>query len=175
DEGAGGRREPAGRDRLVVDTRRGPARRTHLADRDERLRDAVEERLDARGIRAVADEGRVGTRASREPQRVDQEALAGARLAREHVEALGERQPELVDQREVGDRQLEEPARRPGIALGRHRHEGSSWTLVRRRSQNGWAPWGSTKRIGRASARTSTTSPTWIRRSSRPSIDTRAS
>ena len=54
-------------------------------------------------------------------------------------------------------------------------HDGSSSTLWRSRSQNGWAPCGSSRRIGRSIAWTSTTSPTAIGRSSRPSTETSAS
>ena len=52
------------------------------------------------------------------------------------------------------DRQLEQAPRRV-VA-----HDGSSSTLRRRRSQNGTAPSGSTNRIERGPADTSTTSPT---------------
>ena len=54
-----------------------------------------------------------------------------------------------VDQREVGDRQLEQAARRGRLAHP-DGHDGSSSTLWRSRSQNGSAPAGSTSRIGRS-------------------------
>ena len=80
-------REPRRRHRLIVQPRgRSPAG-ADLAGRDQRLRHPIEQRLHARGIRAVAHERRVRARAERQPQRVDEQALAGARLAGEHVEA----------------------------------------------------------------------------------------
>ena len=48
---------------------------------------AVEQRRDPRRLRAVPDERRVGAGADREPERVDQQALAGAGLAGEDVQA----------------------------------------------------------------------------------------
>ncbi len=94
------------------------------------------------------------------------QALAGAGLAGDDVEAWAEGHAEPVDQRQVADRQLEQ-------ASGAH--DGSNATLRRSRSQNGSAPVGSISRMGRSIARTSITSPTSIFRSSRPSIETRAS
>ena len=102
-------------------------------------------------VRPVTDQPGVRPRTTDEPEGVDQEALAGARLAGDHVESRPERQAQPVDEREVAHRQLEE-------ATGGH--DGSSATLWRSRSQNGWAPSGSIRRIGRSTARTSTTSPT---------------
>ena len=87
DERAGDLGEPGGRHRLVVEARRRSAGRRHLAGRDQRLRQAIEQRGDARGLRAVPDEGRVRARPDRQPERVDQQALAGAGLAGEHVQA----------------------------------------------------------------------------------------
>ena len=58
-----------------------------LADRDQRLRQPVEQRLDPRRLGAVADERRVGAGAERQPERVDEQALAGAGLAGDDVEA----------------------------------------------------------------------------------------
>ena len=67
----------------------------------------------------------------REPQGIDQQALAGPGLAGEHVEARRERQSQAVDQREVVDGELEQAAGAPGRGLGgsrgarsslRHRH-----------------------------------------------------
>ena len=75
-------REPGGRDRLVVQPGRRPARGGHLASGDQRLRQAIEQRADARGLGAVPDEGRVRARAGREPEGVDQQALPGARSRR---------------------------------------------------------------------------------------------
>ena len=129
-----------------------------LADGDERLREPVEQRLDARGLGAVPDEARVRARAEGQPQRVDQEALAGPGLAGDDVEARREREAQPVDEGEVGDGQLEQASARS--AAHAPAHDGSSSTLWRSRSQNGSAPAGSTRRIGRSTARTSTTSPT---------------
>ena len=112
DEGADLVRQAGRGDRRVVDARRGPAAGRDLADRDQRLRQPIEQRLDARGLGAVADQGRVGAGAHREPEGVDQQALAGARLAGDDVEAGIEREAQPVDEREVGDRQLQEAARR---------------------------------------------------------------
>ncbi len=47
DERSGGRREATGGHGLVVDACRGAARGRHLADAHERLREPVEQRLDA--------------------------------------------------------------------------------------------------------------------------------
>ena len=116
----------------------------------------------------MADEGRVRPRPEGEAERVDQEALAGAGLAGQHVEAGSEFEPEPVDQGQVGDGELEQaPDGRGRLDVEGRRsmlaraHDGSSSTLWRSRSQNG---------IGalrldepdraRRSARTSTTSPT---------------
>ena len=53
----------------------------HLADRDERLGKPVEEGLDAGRLGAVADQARVRARPADQPERIDQQALAGAGLA----------------------------------------------------------------------------------------------
>src|SRR4029077_12353669 len=132
----------------------------------ERLREPVEQRLDARRFRAVADDTCVGPSTPDETERVDEQTLAGARLAGDDVEARLERQAQAIDEGQVADGQLEET---PGA------HDGSSATLRRSRSQNGCAPWGSMNRIGRAIARTSTTSPTSRGMSSRPSMEMSAS
>ena len=55
--------EPPGRDGLVVQARRGPARHADLAHGDQRLREPVEQRLDPRALRPVPDERRVRARA----------------------------------------------------------------------------------------------------------------
>ena len=104
---------------------------------------AVEQRLDARRVRAVAHERRVRAGAEGQPQRVDDQALAGAGLAGDDVEPRLERQPQALDEGEVGDRELQQS---PG-------HDGSSATLWRSRSQKGCAPVGSMRRIGRSTAR----------------------
>ena len=170
DEGTGHVGEARRRHRLIVEARRRPAGRGHLAGRDQRLREPVEERRHARGIGAVADQRRVGAGSGRKAQRVDQEALAGSGLAGEDVQPGRELEPEPLDQRQIGDGQLEESAGASVVA-----HDGSSSTFRRNRSQNGCAPDGSMSRIGRSSARTSTTSPATIGTSSRPSMLTIAS
>ena len=58
-----------------------------LADRDERLRQAVEQRLDPRRVHPVTNQRRVGAGAHRQPERVDEQALAGPCLAGDDVEA----------------------------------------------------------------------------------------
>ena len=150
----------------VVESGGGAAAGRHLSDRDQRLGKSVEEGLDPRSVRPVADESRIGPRAADQPERIDQQALAGTGLAGDDVQAGLERQAQAVDEREVAHGQLEETPRG---------HDGSNATLCRSRSQNGWAPSGSMSRIGRSTARTSTTSPTLAGMSSRPSTDTSTS
>ena len=157
--------QPCGRHGLVVEPRRRTARGRHLADRDDRLGQAVEERLDPGDLGAMPDQARVGAGTGDEAERIDEQALAGPGLAGDHVEPGLERETDPLDDREVGDGEFEQS---PG-------HDGSSATLRRSRSQNGTAPLGSMSRSGRSTALTSTTSPTWICMSSRPSIETRAS
>ena len=69
----------------------------------ERLGQTVEQGLDAGGIGAVADERRVGAGAQREPEGIDDQALAGAGLAGDDVEAGLEREADAFDERQVGD------------------------------------------------------------------------
>ena len=130
DERAGDLGEAGGGHRLVVEPGRRPAGGGHLARGDQRLREAVEQRGHARGLGAVADEGRVRARPGREAERVDQEALAGAGLAGEDVQARRQLEAQPVDQGEVDDRQLEEPA---GLAARRRvadRSAGSSRAIT---------------------------------------------
>ena len=54
-----------------------------------------------------------------QPEGIDQQALAGAGLAGDDVEARPERQAQPVDQRQVGDGQLEQAAARSASALTR--------------------------------------------------------
>jgi hypothetical protein len=54
----------------------------------------------------VPNEGGIGPRSRREPDGVDQEALARSGLAREHVQARRELEAKSFDQREVGNREL---------------------------------------------------------------------
>ena len=134
--------EPRGGRGLIVEPGGRAAAGRDLANRDERLRQAVEQRLHAGRLRAVADEPDVRARAADEPERVDEQALAGSGLAGDDVEARREGQAQAIDQREVADGQLEEASAQS--------HDGSSATLWRSRSQNGCAPAGSTRRIGRS-------------------------
>src|SRR4029079_10714023 len=86
------------------------------------------------------------------------EALAGACLTGEHVQPGPELEAQALDQGEVGDGQLEQAScGLPGRSIDRH--DGSSSTLCRNRSQNGCDPAGSTSRMGRSSARTLTKAP----------------
>ena len=100
--------EPRGGRGDVVEPGGRAAAGRDLADRDQRLGKPVEQRLDARRLGAVADEARVRARPADEPERIDQQALAGAGLAGDDVEARPEGQAQAVDQREVADGQLEE-------------------------------------------------------------------
>ena len=79
-------RETRRRDGRVVETRRGPPRGRDLAHRDQRLRCAVEQGLDPGQLGPVPDERRVRTRAEGETERIDEQALAGARLPGDDVE-----------------------------------------------------------------------------------------
>ena len=82
DERSGRLGQSRRRDRLVVDPGGRAAGRAHLADDDERLGDPVEERLDPGDVGAVADEAAVRPGAERQPERVDEQALARARSRR---------------------------------------------------------------------------------------------
>jgi hypothetical protein len=169
DQPTSGLGQSRGGDRLVVEPGRRASARLHLADDDERLWQPFEEGLHPGPLRPVADETRGNPRSEGQAQGVDQQALARAGLAGDDVEAGPELETNPVDQAQVGDGQLEQAPRR-FVA-----HDGSSSTLWRSRSQNGIAPAGSTNRIERAPADTSTTSPTAMGRSSRPSMLTSAS
>ena len=158
--------QPRGGRRDVVQAGRRAAADGDLAHGDQRLREPIEEGLHPGDLGAVANQADVRACAADQPERIDEQALAGAGLAGDDVETRPEGHPQPIDQGEVADGQLEQ-------ASGAH--DGSSATLCRSRSQNGCAPCGSMSRIGRSSARTSTTSPTAIGRSSRPSTETSAS
>ena len=73
--------------RLVVEARRGAAAGLDLADDDERLGQPLEQRLHPGPVRPVPDQPGVHSRTEGEPQRVDEQALAGAGLAGDDVEA----------------------------------------------------------------------------------------
>ena len=75
-----------GRRDVVEPGRRPPASRD-LASDDEGLGQSIEERLDSGRLCAVADKAGVGACTGDEAERVDQQALPGARLAGDHVEA----------------------------------------------------------------------------------------
>ncbi len=68
-----------------------------------RARGELEDRLHPRLVAAAADHVRPGAPPAQQPQRVDEDALAGAGLAGDGGEAWPERQLELVDQREARD------------------------------------------------------------------------
>ena len=189
DEPSGKLGQPGRRHALVVDAGRRSAGRGDLADADERLRQPVEQRLHPGRVGPVAHQRGVGPGADRQTQRVDQQALAGTGLAREHVQARLEDDSQTLDQRQVANAQLGQAAcgdrRGGGLGLRRHRyrgldlrrlgHEGSSSDFWRSRSQNGSAPLGSMKWIGLPISQTDTTSPIARRRSSRPSTLIRTS
>jgi hypothetical protein len=82
----GHRRQPGGGDRLVVQARGGPTPGGDFADRDEGLRQPVEQRLHSRCLGAMTDESRVGPGTQHQAERIDQEALASPGLAGEHVQ-----------------------------------------------------------------------------------------
>ena len=149
-------------DRLVVDPGARAAGEADLAGADERTVGPLEPGRDPGRLGAMADQAAVGPGTEGQAEGVDQEALAGPGLTGDHVQAVAEGEIELVDQGQVRDRQLEQ-ASQAGHQLG------SSSTLCRSRSQKGIALFGSTSRIGRSLAATSTTSPTFRAMSSRPS------
>src|SRR6266536_4830396 len=61
----------------------------------------VEDGLDRSGVRTGADEIGLGTTASDEQEGIDDDRLAGSRLAREHVEAGGERDARFLENGEI--------------------------------------------------------------------------
>ena len=155
----------AGRgDRLVVETGAGAAIDVDLAAADQVPAGPFHPGGDPGRLGAVPDEAAVGPRTEGQAEGVDQQALAGPGLAGDHVEAGAEGQVEPVDQGQVRDGQLEQPAGSGRGVVDRRGvvgHQlGRSSTLWRSRSQNGIALFGSTNRIGRSRAATSTTSPT---------------
>ena len=86
DERPGLEREPRRGDRLVVEARGGAAAAVTSRTAISGSGGAVEQRLDAGAVRAVANERRIGAGAERQPQRVDEQALARAGLAGEDVQ-----------------------------------------------------------------------------------------
>ena len=131
DEPAGRVREPRGGDGLVVQPGRGAAARRDLADGDERLRQPIEQRLDAGGFRAMPDEACIRACPERKAQGVDEKALSGTGLAGQDVEARAELEPQPVDEGEIGDSEPHEPSG-PCACLGRWLrggHDGRSSTL----------------------------------------------
>ena len=99
------------RDRLVVDPGGGAARGRNLAHADQRLRHAVEQRLDPRLVGAVPNQRRVGPGADGQAESVDEQALAGAGLAGQDVQAGLEGDPHPVDQRQIVNSELGKAAR----------------------------------------------------------------
>ena len=76
------------------------------------VRRDVEDGRDAGALRARAHHRRVGARAEGEAERVEQDRLAGARLAGQRHDARLEGKVELVDQHDVTDREAGEHGRR---------------------------------------------------------------
>jgi len=74
-----------------------------------------EHRLDGGGLGVGANHIGLRPRAAHQENRVDQDGLAGAGLAREDVEAGGEGDGDVLDHREVPDPQL---AQHPATMLG---------------------------------------------------------
>jgi hypothetical protein len=201
DEPSGHVRQPRRRHRFVVHSGSRSAGGGNLADADERLRQAIEQGLDPACLGPVPDQRRVGPGTDCQAQGIDQEALAGAGLAGEDVEAGLERDPQPSRSGPGLERSAPPAARRPealrasvpsgppprprppgrpdpipnraGLEL--FRHDGSNSDFCRSRSQNGTAPRGSMRRIGRSISQTETTSPIASRRSSRPSTLIRTS
>ena len=103
--------EPRRGGRDVVEPGGRPAVRRDLANGDQRLRETVEQRLDARRLGPMPDEARIRARSPHKPEGVDQQALARAGLAGDDVQARPEGQAQAVDQRQIADGQLEEAAR----------------------------------------------------------------
>ena len=87
---------------LVVRAQVGEALETVLVEQAVRQ---VELGLDVRVVRARPDEARVGAGAEQEPDRLREDRLAGAGLARDRVQAGRELELGLVDQDEVLDSQ----------------------------------------------------------------------
>ena len=125
DEGTGNLGEPGRRHGAIVDTRRGPTGQGHLADGDERLRQPVEQGLDPRDLRAVPDERGVCPCAKGQPKGVDEQALAGSGLAREHVQARSKHQTQVIYQAEVHDREFQQAPGDVGLGRGRSLVESS--------------------------------------------------
>ena len=105
---------------LVVEPGRRAAAGGDLANRNDRLGNPVEERLDPGELRAVPDQRCVGARSQGEAERVDEQALAGAGLPGDHVQPGAELEAEPIDQREIRDRQLEQAAGRGGVGRVGH-------------------------------------------------------
>ena len=136
-----------GRRQVVEPGGRATAGR-HLAHGDQRLRQPVEQCLDPRDLRAVADQAGVRARAADEPEGVDQQALAGAGLAGDDVEARLEGQAQPVDEREVARRSARGGGRRSrAVTRAAARPCGGAGPRTAGR------PRGSISRIGRSTAR----------------------
>ena len=152
DQPTGHVRKARGGHGLIVHSRGRATRGTDLAHDDQRLRQAIEERLDAGARGPVADQADVRPSTQREPERIDDQALASTGLPRQDVEPWIQRDPETIDQPEIGDGELQERAdvdpsrvvhgvlRDVDEAIPGFDHEGSNSTFLRSRSQNGRAP-----------------------------------
>ena len=141
----------------------------------------IEARLDARGLRAGANERAVGPDAQRERQTDRHHRLAGPGLAREDVQTGMQVEIEVVDDPETADVQLPQHARSLSgaadifdvhDALAVARSPGSS-NLPRTRERNGGAPGRRTRRAGRSAAADRARLPTGSSTLSRPSAESR--
>jgi len=93
------RRQARDRHCLVVDARDGAAAGVELANADHRLRIPIEERFDPRKVRAGTNQRRVGAAAEHQRQRVDEQGLAGAGLARDDRKAGPQWDADTLDER----------------------------------------------------------------------------
>ena len=160
-------RQAGGGDRRVVDP--GASERPPAPTRRGRAISGSGSRSNSASTRAVSAPWRTSDVSARAPSarpRASMSRLLPAPVSPVMTLRPGvELEAQPVDERQVGDRQLEQAARQR-CGLG---HDGSSSTLCRSRSQNGCAPRGLDEADRPSTARTSTTSPTAIGRSSRPS------
>jgi hypothetical protein len=119
DEGTGDLGEPGRRDGAIIEARRGPTGQGHFADGDERFRQPVEQGLDPRDLGAVPDERGICPCSKGQTEGIDEQALAGSGLAREHVQPRSKHQAQAVYQAEIHDREFQQA---PGdVWLGRGR------------------------------------------------------
>ena len=108
DQGPDDGRQPSGGDSFVIDPSHAAPAGADFADADKRLRYAVEQRLHARRLRAVADEAGVGAPTQHQRQRIDEQALARAGLTGDDGEASRKRDAHVLDEGQVADGKLEQ-------------------------------------------------------------------